>query len=96
MSDRELLELARKAGFRTGEMHMQDGLGTYPYVTSIGDGCVVELRRFAALVAANEREECAMVCEAHAASAGSTAQRHEAMSCRDAIRARRGKEATCN
>ena len=64
MNREDVIRMAREAGFRTGELHMQDGSGSWTFVTPIGDGCIVELERFAAIVAAAEREACAQVCEA--------------------------------
>lgn len=57
MNREEVIRMAREAGFRTGELHMQDGSGSWTFVTPIGDGCIVELEKFAALVASAEREK---------------------------------------
>lgn len=57
MNREEVIRMAREAGFRTGELHMQDGSGSWTFVTPIGDGCIVELEKFAALVAAAERRK---------------------------------------
>lgn len=55
----DVIRLAREAGFEVG----RDAGGEYvapQYYDSVGT-----LVRFAALVATAEREECAMVCDAH-------------------------------
>jgi hypothetical protein len=52
---RDTIEMAREAGFKE-----HNGM---VYVTTIDDNCAEELKRFAELVRANEREECAKVCE---------------------------------
>lgn len=55
----DAIRLAREAGFEVG----RDAGGEYvapQYSDSVGT-----LVRFAALVATDEREECAMVCDAH-------------------------------
>lgn len=55
MSQYEIIAMAREAGFVVHE----------PAPATIWGGreCSAELVRFAALVAAKEREECAQVCE---------------------------------
>lgn len=64
MTRDELMNLAREAGFQTGVIHDRDGQPLYPLVQPLGQaGCAVELERFAALVAAAEREACAKVCD---------------------------------
>lgn len=57
MTRAELLRLARQAGFQTGCMYGADGAFTYDMVVPAGRGCVVELERFAALVAEWVREQ---------------------------------------
>ena len=63
LSTDELERLARKARFRVGRINYADGSGSYQYIDAIGSGCAIELRKFAELVAANEREACAKVCD---------------------------------
>ena len=58
-----VVRMAREAGFRTGVVHGQDGAQAYQLVEPIGNGCAVELARFADLVRADERERCAKVAE---------------------------------
>ena len=56
MTRDDVIRWAREAGFQTGVVHGADGNPVHPLVQPIGSGCVVELERFAALVAAAERE----------------------------------------
>lgn len=58
----ELIRLAREAGFRAGHVMLSVG-EPLPFIAPISaTSCLVELERFAALVAAAEREKCAKVC----------------------------------
>ena len=63
MKQDDVLRLAREAGFATGTIDLADRSGSYPLVMHYGNGCAVELERFAELVAAEEREACAKLCE---------------------------------
>lgn len=57
MTNTDIIEMAREAGFET--LICEDCI-----FTDDRDGdCTEELKRFAALVAAAEREACAKVCE---------------------------------
>lgn len=61
MSHDEIMAMAREAGFRTGQINLSNG-SPVPFITpASGTNCTVELERFAALVAAKEREACAQV-----------------------------------
>ena len=63
MTRKEIIRLAREAGFRTGQITMAIG-DPIPFVTAVAaTNFAVELERFAALVAEAEREECAKVCD---------------------------------
>lgn len=64
MTDDDLIRMAREAGFEInkGQYHGMDA-DSYLYVWCDGGYQDEKLERFAALVAANEREECAKVCE---------------------------------
>jgi hypothetical protein len=74
MTQEDIIKLAREAGLAEG---IADGLnGEWKAEREF-------LERFAALVAAAEREACAKVCE--------TFYNHEAKDCAEAIRAR-GKQ----
>ena len=91
MTRDEIIRMARESGFQTGVMYLADGTPGWPIVQSRGSGCIVEIEAFAALVAAAEREACALVCDAQA-------ETHELLSntqavkgcddCATAIRAR--------
>jgi len=58
-----IIKLAREAGFITGVTHASSGY-SHPFVHPVAfPTCLVELERFAALVAAAEREACANIVE---------------------------------
>ena len=59
MTQDEIIEMAKQAGFLYGVM----GPSETRFVTAIGHTFTVELEAFAKLVAAKEREACAKVCE---------------------------------
>ena len=61
MTRDEIIKLAREAGFVQGDGRHANGL----FNPHTADECslTAELERFAALVAAAEREACAKVCE---------------------------------
>jgi hypothetical protein len=64
MTQDEIIEVAKQAGFQTGFINYMSGLGGYPFVKVIGTGEVLpNLERFAKLVAAKEREACAKTLE---------------------------------
>ena len=84
---RDTINMAREAGFKE-----HNGL---IYVTTINDDCVKELKAFEALVRADEREECAKVCDglkkkeiARWNAYGSDGSCYSASDCAAAIRAR--------
>ena len=52
---RDTIDMVREAGFKE-----HNGM---VYVTTINDDCAKEIERLVALVRADEREACAMVCE---------------------------------
>jgi hypothetical protein len=63
MTQDEVIAMAREAGFRTGNITTSSGEQT-PFIAPISaTHCLPEVLRFAALVAAAEREACAQVCE---------------------------------
>ena len=70
----EIIKLAREAGFNWPEVA----------TTTIEE----RLERFAALVAAAEREACAQVCDVEAERLGWPTERFAADNCAAAIRAR--------
>ena len=59
MTQDEIIELARQAGFLYGVM----GPSETRFVTAIGHTFTVELEAFAKLVAAKEREACEKECQ---------------------------------
>jgi hypothetical protein len=61
MNRDDVLRMAREAGFRVllPDEHI-DEIGIF---LPTDDDCLPEMERFAALVAAAEREECAKVCD---------------------------------
>lgn len=61
MSHDEIMAMAREAGFRTGQINLSNGPPVPFIAPASGTNCMVELERFAALVAAAEREACAQV-----------------------------------
>lgn len=64
MTQDEIIEMAREAGFHLGKL--ETPRGARPLVKHSGFDCLAEVTRFAALVAAKEREACAQVCESWA------------------------------
>lgn len=63
MSHDEIMAMAREAGFRTGQINLSNGPPVPFIAPASGTSCMVELERFAALVAAKEREACAVLVE---------------------------------
>lgn len=63
MTHDEIMAMAREAGFRTGQLNLSNGPPVPFIAPASGTSCMFELERFAALVAAREREACAQVCE---------------------------------
>ena len=72
MTRDDIIRMAREAGFRAGHIELY-GSDPMPFVAPCSaTDCMPELVRFAAIVAAAEREACSRVCEermgAHRAS----------------------------
>lgn len=63
MTTNEIMAMAREAGFRTGQINLSNGPPVPFIAPASGTSCMVELERFAALVAEAEREAGALVCE---------------------------------
>ena len=65
MTRDDIIRMAREAGFRAGHIELYSG-GPLPFIapTSATD-CMPELVRFAAIVAAAEREACAEIADEH-------------------------------
>ncbi len=85
--------MAREAGFRTGHIDLTTG-EPIPFIApASGTSCMWEVLRFAALVAAKEREACAQECVAISVDYWmGDAQFEAATRCCNAIRARGTKE----
>ena len=64
MNHDEIIALAREAGFRTGQINLSNGPPVPFIAPASGTNCMCELERFAALVAAKEREACVQLVEA--------------------------------
>ena len=63
MTREEIMAMAREAGFRTGHIDLTTG-EPIPFIApASGTSCMWEVLRFAALVAAKEREACEKACE---------------------------------
>ena len=63
MTRDDIIRMAREAGFRAGHIELYS-CGPLPFIAPISaTDCMPELERFAALVAATQREECAALCD---------------------------------
>ena len=96
MTPKEIIAVAREAGFRTGHIDLTIG-EPIPFIApASGTSCIGELQRFAALVAdkaaAKEREACALVCDAKAHEVRLWCNESNVIACAAAIRARGTKE----
>lgn len=93
MTQDEIIAMAREAGFRTGHIDLTTG-EPIPFIApASGTSCMWEVLRFAALVAAKEREACALVCEGFKQGNSATYIDDDwADMCAEAIRARGTKE----
>ena len=59
----DIIRMAREAGFRAGHIELYNS-GPMPFVAPCSaTDCMPELVRFAAIVAAAERDACARACE---------------------------------
>lgn len=58
MKKEKLLEMAREAGFMTGEMNLHDGSSTYTVIQPIAKNCAVELKKFVDVVLELAAQEC--------------------------------------
>ena len=77
MTRDDIIRMAREAGFRAGHIEIYSG-GPLPFIapTSATD-CMPELERFASIVAAAERADCAAVCKDEAKRLADSADRLE-------------------
>ena len=93
MEHEEIIAMAREAGFRTGHIDLTIG-DPVPFIApASGTSCMWEVLRFATLVAAKEREACALVCDRMAQDAAlSNRRRCDADALARSIRARGTKD----
>lgn len=92
MTRDDIIRMAREAGFKAGHLMLTNG-GTVPFVSPVSaTECLSELERFAAIVAAAEREACAQACQDVADDCWIGSAQHEAAKrCMNAINARAKK-----
>ena len=88
MTQDEVIELARQAGFLSGNMHNQMNTS---FITAIGKTFEVELNTFAKLVAKKEREACAKLCEETICKAQDSWDRGVNTACTELARAIRAR-----
>ena len=63
MTRDDIIRMAREAGFRAGHIELYNS-DHMPFVAPCSaTDCMPELVRFAAIVAATQREECAALCD---------------------------------
>ena len=87
MNRETIIQMAREAGFRSGNITLSNGEHV-PFVGPVSaTDCIHELERFYALAVAKEREECAKVCESRYMG-DNNREDMEAQRCAYAIRAR--------
>jgi len=86
MNRETIIQMAREAGFRSGNITLSNGEHV-PFVGPVSaTDCIHELERFYALAVAKEREECAKVCESRYMG-DNNREDMEARQCAAAIRA---------
>ncbi len=93
MTRDDVIRMAREAGFRAGHIELYNS-DPMPFIAPCSaTNCMPELVRFAAIVAAAERDACAQIVERNAAACRPHAELHDVLSANAlAIRAR-AKEA---
>lgn len=86
MNQDEIIAMAREAGFRTGHIDLTTG-EPIPFIApASGTLCMWEVLRFAALVAAKEREACLEIADMEAGlSAHRIAQRIRARGTKEGV-----------
>lgn len=89
MTRGDVIRMAREAGFRAGHIELY-GSDPMPFVAPCSaTDCMPELERFAALVAAAERDACAQIVERNASACRPHSELHDVLSANAlAIRAR--------
>ena len=63
MTRDEIIRIARESGFRSGYITLSSGDPIAFIVQISATSCILELERFASLVAAAEREACAQIVQ---------------------------------
>ena len=89
MTRDDVIRMAREAGFRAGHIELYNS-DPMPFIAPCSaTNCMPELVRFAAIVAAAEREACAQIVERNAAACRPHSELHDILSANAmAIRAR--------
>ena len=89
MTRDDIIRMAREAGFRAGHIELYNS-DPMPFIAPCSaTNCMPELVRFAAIVAAAEREACAQIVERNAAACRPHSELHDILSANAmAIRAR--------
>ena len=89
MTRDDIIRMAREAGFRAGHIELYNS-DPMPFIAPCSaTDCMPEIERFAALVAAAERDACAQIVERNAAACRPHSELHDVLSANAAaIRAR--------
>ena len=89
MTRDDVIRMAREAGFRAGHIELYNS-DPMPFIAPCSaTNCMPELVRFAAIVAAAEREACAQLVERNASACRTHSELHDILSANAmAIRAR--------
>jgi len=89
MNRETIIQIAREAGFLTGSY--TNGTDEWPFVHPVSESnCLVEITKLIELVRADEREQCAQICDAQGKEWDSDAvitEKNYAAHCAAAIRA---------
>ena len=95
MTRDDIIRMAREAGFRAGHIELY-GSDPMPFVAPCSaTDCMPELERFASLVAAAERADCAAVCKNEAKRLADSADRLESRGSNYEARQIRGLALKC-
>ena len=89
MTRDDVIRMAREAGFRAGHIELYNS-DPMPFIAPCSaTNCMPELVRFAAIVAAAERDACAQIVERNASACRPHSELHDILSANAmAIRAR--------
>ena len=89
MTRDDIIRMAREAGFRAGHIELYNSDPVTFVAPCSATDCMPELVRFAALVAAAERDACAQIVERNASACRPHSELHDVLSANAmAIRAR--------